>query len=125
MLKKGSKSTLCAAGAIKGITQASIHSLLLGAASSLFKVLNVTVSYCLGVKKSITPPVNTAHSVHRALDHVWVLNGVCGVLAAMHSLQRCLVWQTKQNWVLSAGCGLDSHKAPSGSAPKESLCIIV
>lgn len=29
---------------------------------------------------------------------------------------------TRQKCVLSTGCGLDSHKAPSGSVPKERLC---
>lgn len=31
--------------------------------------------------------------------------------------------QTRQNWVLHTGCGLDTDKGPSGSTPEESLCM--
>lgn len=68
-------------------------------------------------------PCPTTRSVHRGLDHVLVLNGVCAGLAAWQGLQYCLVRQTRQNWVLHTGCGLDSHKASSGSAPKERVCL--
>lgn len=58
-----------------------------------------------------------SHSV-KSSAHISVLNCVCGVLEE----PPALVQHTRQKWVPQTGCGLDSHKAPTGSVPEEHVC---
>lgn len=112
---KKERSALRATGVIRGISHTSIQYITGGRFFSCCRSISSRRLLCACERSSIRWPVKA--------QRVWV--GAECVFAAWQGLQPLLVRQTRQNWVLHIGCGLDSHKAPSGLAPKERACVCV
>lgn len=113
--EKGKGRMVCT-GVIKDILHPTSQSVSLG---SFFFCLGFKCSQILlfGCQRT---SITWTGWVHRGSDWYfnvewcfWRLSGVAEP-PVLHG-----VWQTRRKWVLCTGCGLDSHKAPSGSALKD------